>query len=210
MHKQKGWLRWVPPQCPALIFSCLPQMEAWHRSGPPPTAASVTPRTVTYRWSHRAVYPFSSSSSFPKQADEKQGISSMNSQEVGIWAHLEGEGWERRSSCLPTLSVPEWYPRCRATLLGRRGRVSSAERRPLHTCAWPLSPSLQAGQAQGQGQARKQLESGPLRAKGCCDSQRCLGSYLPPFPTQTSCTKVKYPYSVLRQGQRQVSQSCRF
>lgn len=72
-----------PAHVLALNFSCLPQMEAWHKSGPPATASSSILSVGTYHWSRLAACPFSSSSSCPRWREETQGVSSRQEEGVG-------------------------------------------------------------------------------------------------------------------------------
>lgn len=116
MHKQKGWLRWVPPHPSnnvlALNFSCLPQIEAWHKRVvlrvPLPFSILLI---QTYHWSPRAACPFSSSSSSPRWwTDETQGIISGSRWEEGAWAHLERRQEERHWLPSPSAQAPECFP----------------------------------------------------------------------------------------------------
>lgn len=112
MHKQKGWLGWVPPtpQHPGLEFLLPPQIEAWHkRVVLSVQLPSSVPLILTYHWSPRAACPFSSSSFSPRQTDETQGIISGNGWDDGnVWAHLarrRQEGSTRHLQPHPLLSA---------------------------------------------------------------------------------------------------------
>lgn len=116
MHKQKGWLRWVPPQCPPGLEFLLPPPDRSlvSNSGPQKSMApSCTLIILTYRWSPLAACPFSSSSSSPRGTNKTQGIISMKRMGggcLGSPGNEKAEGGEHPAPFIHTCSLSVFQP----------------------------------------------------------------------------------------------------
>lgn len=180
MHKQKGWLRWVPPQCPPGLEFLLPPPDRSliSNSGPQKSMApSCTLIILTYRWSPLAACPFSSSSSSPRGTNKTQGIISikrMGGGCLGSPGNEKAEGGEHPAPFIHTCSLSVFQPlnpfnpNVQMNCASAAGTTNQQGKRriPTHPCpASNLTQSIWFHKGDGKSWMRKMQEVSRHKAK---------------------------------------------